>query len=262
MTPRRQIAVVAAVLALVAAYDFLGRVFVGRDAALRTVNAPQMTPLPQRADAEAIRQQLAAWLPALSGSLGPEAANRDPASWQFSLVGVFRQDGQQFALVNAQQQGGGTVELVQVREGDDLRGATVKQISPTRVTLLRGENPEELLIFGPPQTVSQPQDKPRERTARRDDSDVRERSDARSSDGKQVPRSKPAAQDQTKRAGSSVATVMKPESSEPKRTTAPVKKGSQGKVVESQELQPGEEVKLPWNLPVVEGDGAKPEKKR
>lgn len=230
MTPRRQMATVAAVLALVAAYDFFGRIFVGRDAALRTVSAPQMTPLPQRADAEAIRKQLAAWLPALSGSLGPEAANSDPASWQFSLVGVFRQEGQHFALVNVQQQGGGAVELVQVREGDDLRGATVKQISPTSVTLLRGESSEELLIFAPPQSASQPRDTPRDRTASRRAPEGREPSDA-------------------------------PRSEQPRASAMP-NSTAQTKVVESQELKPGEEVKLPWNLPVVEGDGAQPEKKR
>lgn len=230
MSPRRQIALVAAVLALVATYDFFGRIFVRRDAALRTVNAPQITPLPQRADAEAIRKQLAAWLPALTGSVGPEVANNDPSSWQFSLVGVFSQDGQQFALVNAQQTGGGTVELVQVREGDDLRGATVKQISATRVTLLRGENSEELLIFTPPQTVSQPRDTPRERTATQLAPEGREPSDA-------------------------------PRSEQPRPSAVP-KNTAQAKVVESQELKPGEEVKLPWDLPVVESGGAQPEKKR
>jgi hypothetical protein len=259
MIPRRQIAVVAAVLALVAAYDFFGRIFVGRDATLRTVNAPQMTPLPQRPDAEAIRKQLAAWLPALPGSLGPEAANSDPASWQFTLVGVFRQDGRQFALVNAQQQGGGAVETVQVREGDDLRGATVKHISSTRVTLQRGEKPEELLMFGPPQTVHQPRDTPREPAARRGGA----LEGLVPSDPRLAERLKASAGNVVKPAGSSpAATAARPSATAPKPARTAPKNAAQSKVVESQELRPGEEVKLPWNLPVVEGDGAKAEQKR
>jgi len=78
--------------------------------------------------------------------------------------------------------------------------------------------------------VSQPRETPRERTASQLAPEGRESSDA-------------------------------PRPEQPRASAVP-RNTTQAKVVESQELKPGEEVKLPWDLPVVEDGGAQPEKKR
>lgn len=231
MSPRRQVALVAALVLLVAAYDFFGRVHVGRDAALRTVTPPQLAPLPTRADADTIRKQLNSWLPALAGTAGlAAAAANDPTGWQFSLVGVFRQDGQRFALLNAQPRTGGAAELVSVKEGEEIHGSTVKQIGATQVTLALGDASQELVIFETPESIN----KPREPVTQ-----------ARAGASAVPGSSSPAAP----------APTAKPSAAAEAPTAGP-------KVAQPQELKPGEEIKLPWNLPVVEDDGARPEKKR
>jgi len=230
VSPRRQLALVAALVALVAAYDFFGRVHVGRDAALRTVTPLQLAPLPARADADTIRKQLNEWLPALAGSAGLAAVGNDPTGWQLSLVGVFRQDGQRFALLNAQPRTGGAAELVSVKEGEEIHGSTVKQIGATQVILAAGDASQELVIFEIPESIN----KPRESVTQ----------------GGAGASAAPGASSPTAPAPTRKATAA---------TAAPA---AGPKVARPQELKPGEEIKLPWNLPVVEDDGARPEKKR
>lgn len=289
MSPRRQLAVLAALLTLFAAYDFSGRVFVSRDDALRTVAAPAIEPLPTHASAEQIRKRLATWLPELSGSLDPAAAGDASDNWRFELVGVFRKDGEQFALVSARRSDGGAAELVQVKEGEALHGSTVQQIESTRLTLLRDATSEELQIFGPPQPISPAESAgatagsrggraARDRDDDDDDDDVRRsrgasgaatsqpgaRSGAAAATAGKSTSNRAAGPAATKGApvGQPVVTVPRPAAASAKPATALPAKGADAKVVESQELKPGEEVKLPWDLPVVEGDGARPEKKR
>lgn len=257
MSPRRQFVYLAAVLALLAAYDFFGRVHVGRDASMRAAPRHDLVPLPATAGSDEIRKQLGGWLPALAGSAGLNGIDPDATEWQLWLVGVFRQGGERFALIAAQPQGGGETELARLTAGEQVHGATIEAIDGDTVTIREGEEQRELPLFKrgdgsvrpplapPPATLVAPSI-----PAGLLPGQLRPVTPMATPTPKPVPA--PTARSTPMPAAPTVS---------PQRGAGAAPAG-RGKVAQPQELKPGEEVKLPWDLPVVEGEPAQPDKKR
>lgn len=265
MSPRRQMALAAGVLLLLAAWDFFGRVHVGRDESLRSFEQPKLETLPVRPDAATVRSDLVSWMPALAGSAGIAAVPTDPSGWELTLVGVFRKDDGKFAVLHARPRaGGGEPQFHWVTEGDELHGSTVAQIGPRNLRLARGEESQELLLFEQGRTplvssvtrgaIVAPA--PRKGGV----SPL-----ARGSGGLEAARARIQA-NQAKSSAPRSAPVARKPASAPKAAAAEVPTpsptpASERSVSEPQELAPGEEVKLPWDLPVVEDTGSQPEKR-
>lgn len=163
MTPRTQVTLVAAVLLLAGAVDFLQRVYVPsapatRDSTTEILALPD-EPLPLAS----ARERLQSWFPAQqlepqdpqsaadeeSRSAGaPDRA--DIGGWRFVLRGVF-DVGPPFAVLDVQASAGGTVEQHRLSAGDTIRGVTVERIAGRRVSLSDGENEIELALFIDPE---------------------------------------------------------------------------------------------------------------
>lgn len=264
MTLGRQTALAVGVLVLLAAWDFFGRVYVGRDESLRSFEPPLEVALPARPDATTVRNELVAWIPAIAGSAGVAAVPVDPSGWELTLVGVFRKDDGEFAVVHARPRSGGVeAQLHWVREGDELHGSTVAEIGPRSVRLARDGESTELLLFEQGRTplaaagAGSPTAAPAVRSGgvasytrgsgRVEEVRARLRANqAKVSQGKQSVVGR-------KQAAPKPADVAQADPSPAAATERPVS--------EPQELAPGEEVKLPWDLPVVEDGGTQPEKR-
>lgn len=265
MSLRRQTILAMGALVLLGAWDFFGRVYVGRDESLRGFEPPPEVALPARPDAATVRRELVAWMPALAGSAGVAAVPTDPSGWELTLVGVFRKDDGEFAVVHARPRSGGAeAQLHWVGEGDELHGSTVAEIGPRRVKLARDGESRELLLFEPGRTplaaagAGSPTSAPAVRTGGVASysrgsgkvDEVRARLRANQANASQ-PKKAPAASRPV--ATPTPAAVAGPEPSPGAATERPVAK--------PQELAPGEEVQLPWDLPVVEEGGTPPEKR-
>ncbi len=265
MSPRRQVALAAGVLLLLAAWDFFGRVYVGRDESLRSFEQPQLTTLPVRPDAATVRSELVSWMPALAGSAGVVAVPTDPSGWELTLVGVFRKDDGKFAVLHARpRSGGGEPQFHWVTEGDELHGSTVAQIGPRNLRLARGEESQELLLFEQGRTpllASGSSGSTAAPAPRRGGVSPL----ARGSGGLEAARARIKANQARSSAPQPAPVARKPApapkaaaAEEPQPSSAPADERS---VSKPQELAPGEEVKLPWDLPVVEDTGSQPEKR-
>ena len=235
MMVRRQTAIIFVAALVLAAWDFFGRVYVGRDATLRGFEPPALSPLVPRPDAQAVRNSLAGWLPGLRGTQIVAADASDPAGWDFTLLGVFGRGSDRFAVVQARSRAGGATETLQVKEGDELRGAKVTEVGRKRLVLQDGASGREIPLF-------EYGGSPIEPVAINGAGPANTRPETAQATAVAPP--VPA----TKAAGASAA------SADPE--TRPGGSGAR-RVSEAQQLQPGEEVKLPWNLPVVE-EGAQP----
>lgn len=146
MSPRRQLAAAAAILALLGARDFVTRIHVGRDDSLRGFTTPKVAAIAAPRPPEQLRQDLAAWLPALASA--PVAADpNDPAAWDLRLAAVFEQRGQRVAVIMATPRGGGTPQRHRLTVGGTLNGFTVTGIERARVTLTGPSGPQELQMF-------------------------------------------------------------------------------------------------------------------
>jgi hypothetical protein len=265
MSPRRQVALAAGVLLLLAAWDFFGRVHVGRDESLRSFEQPQLETLPVRPDAATVRSELVSWMPALAGSAGVPAVPTDPSGWELTLVGVFRKDDGKFAVVHARpRSGGGEAQFHWVAEGDDLHGSTVAQIGPRNLRLDRGGESQELVLFerGRTPLVASGTSGSTGAPAPRGGGVG---SLARGSGGLEAARARIKANQAKSSAPQPAPVARKPApapkaaaAEEPQPSSAPADERS---VSKPQELAPGEEVKLPWDLPVVEDTGSQPEKR-
>jgi hypothetical protein len=262
---RRQLALAAAVLVLLAAWDFFGRVYVGRDESLRSFEQPRLETLTVRPDAATVRGELVSWMPALAGSAGVTAAPTDPSGWELTLVGVFRKDDGKFALVHARpRSGGGEPQFHWVGEGDDLHGSTVAQIGPRNLRLDRGGESQELLLFeqGRSPLIATGPGSPTVKPAVRTGGVASyERGSGRVDEVRAQLRANQARSSQAKPA----PVARKPAPAKPAASAgqpkSPSASAGERSVAKPQELAPGEEVKLPWDLPVVDEAEPQPEKR-
>ncbi len=161
MTPRNQVIVVAAILALAGAVDFVQRIHMPRSTATRGAGL-ESTALPDLPlSLASARQRLQSWLP--TQTPGPQAASievanesRDSAvripdradlgGWRFVLRGVF-DAGPPFAVLDVMSSAGGEFEQHRVSAGDVIKGVRVERISGRSVSLSDGESVTELTLF-------------------------------------------------------------------------------------------------------------------
>ena len=268
MSPRRQLVLAVVLLAVLGTWDFVVRVHVPRDDSLRGFVQPELVPLPTRPDANSIRKELVAWMPGLAGMAGVATPSADPTGWDLTLVGVFRTDKGRFAVVHAQPRtGGGTPEMLWLGEGDEAHGLKVAEIGARRLKLTQDSEVRELLLFEqgrtPLATATAAAVQPARPAAR-----------PSGTMGPSARRARIEALRARQRANEARAAELRPAPA-PRRTAAgpgtdesgdsqqsPNASPSGRKSVQPQELQPGEEVKLPWDLPVVEGGGPEPGNKQ
>ena len=142
------VALVAVVLLLVAAVDFRQRIHVPREHKARGEGSmvPAAVPAPQTA--EQIRTNLSAWLP----QLRPVAASGGSAvqtDWALTLLAVFSDRDNSFAVVRATSAAGGAGKVQSVAMGDSLYGHTVSRIEPLKLVLTGERGEQELQLFKP-----------------------------------------------------------------------------------------------------------------
>jgi len=148
VTRKRMLALVAVVLLLLAAVDFRQRVYVPREHKARGEGSmvPAAVPAPQTA--EQIRTNLSAWLPQLRpvAASGGGAAQTD---WALTLLAVFSDRDNSFAVVRATSAAGGGAKVQSVAMGDSLYGLTVSRIEPLKLVLTGERGEQELQLFKP-----------------------------------------------------------------------------------------------------------------
>ncbi len=161
MTPRNQVIVVAAILALAGAVDFVQRIHMPRSTAIRGAGM-EATALPDLPlSLASARQRLQSWLPTQTS--GPQAASNDVANvsrdsavrvpdradlggWRFVLRGVF-DAGPPFAVLDVMPGAGGEIEQHRLSAGEIIKGVRVERISGRSVSLSDGEKVTELALF-------------------------------------------------------------------------------------------------------------------
>ncbi len=161
MTPRNQVIVVAAILALAGAVDFVQRIHMPRSLAIRGAGL-EATALPDLPlSLASARQRLQSWLPTQTS--GPQAASLEVANesrdsavrvpdradlggWRFVLRGVF-DAGPPFAVLDVMPSAGGEIEQHRLSAGELIKGVRVERISGRSVSLSDGEKVTELTLF-------------------------------------------------------------------------------------------------------------------
>ncbi len=161
MTPRTQVIVVAAILALAGAVDFVQRIHMPRSLAIRGAGM-EATALPDLPlSLASARQRLQSWLPTQTS--GPQAASNEVANdsrdsavrvpdradlggWHFVLRGVF-DAGPPFAVLDVMSSAGGEIEQHRLSAGELIKGVRVERISGRSVSLSDGERVTELALF-------------------------------------------------------------------------------------------------------------------
>jgi hypothetical protein len=139
---RRPFYVVLVIAALVMSIDFALRVFVARDPGLRRFTPPAEQTIARAETPEQIRQQLDLWLP--TEPKEPEVVER-----QISLQGVFGSGTEIAAILALSPPTGAPVERVRATAGQVVEGWTVERITRREVTLKKGVESRELLLFRP-----------------------------------------------------------------------------------------------------------------
>lgn len=164
MTPRNQVTVVAAILAIAGAADFLQRIHVSRSPGTRESNIETLAlPAPPISLAEA-RQRLQSWfrVPApppdsqtAANNASDDAAvslpdRGDIAGWRFVLRGVF-DAGPSFAVLDVISSSGGEIEQHRLSTGEAIKGVSVERISGHSVYLSDGKKIIQLALFVEPE---------------------------------------------------------------------------------------------------------------
>ena len=150
MTRKRLLALVAAVLLLVAAIDFRQRVYVPREYKARGEGSmvPAAVPVPR--PATQIQKDLSTWLPQLrpvaAGTGTGAAAQTD---WALTLLAVFSDRDNSFAVVRATSASGGAAKIQRVAMGETVYGLTVSRIEPLKLVLTGERGEQELQLFKP-----------------------------------------------------------------------------------------------------------------
>ncbi len=169
MSPRRQIIVVAAALALVGALDFFQRVYVPRSAAVRDADLNPAALPPPPLSLAAARQRLQDWFP--TGAPASALLSEEPdgvselraavpdrgklGGWRFVLRGVF-DGGPPFAVLDVGPSAGGAVEPHRLSAGEVVNGVRVVDIHGSSVVLSDGENTIRLALFIDPADTMAP----------------------------------------------------------------------------------------------------------
>jgi len=163
MSPRQQMVVVAVVLVVVGAVDFLQRVHVPRAPTTRESQdeSPELPAVPL--SLALARERLQSWFPtqpaAQQGSLigvpgvdGTAAIpdRADIGGWRFVLRGVF-DAGPPFAVLDVMESSGGAVEQHRLSAGEVIRGVRVEQIAGRKVSLSDGDRVIQLALFVDPE---------------------------------------------------------------------------------------------------------------
>ena len=161
MTARAQVILVAVVLLLVAAVDFVQRIYVPRSAASREAQI-EVVPLPgDPMPLASAQERLQSWFPAstqqpgevpaqpasgagIAGVVIPDRA--DLGGWQFVLRGVF-DAGPPFAVFDVMSSNGGDVEQHRLSAGETLNGVRLEEISGRTVSLSDGQKRIRLALF-------------------------------------------------------------------------------------------------------------------
>jgi len=148
VTRKRLLALVAAVLLLVAAIDFQQRVYVPREYKARgegsMVPAVVVAPRP----AAQIQKDLSSWLPRLR-PVAASAGTAEETDWALTLLAVFTDRDNSFAVVRATSAAGGAAKIQSVAMGDTVYGLTVSRIEPLRLVLQGERGEQELRLFKP-----------------------------------------------------------------------------------------------------------------
>ena len=148
MTRKQLLGLVAAVLLLVAAVDFRQRIYVPREHKARGEGSMVPAAVPAPRTAAQIRTNLSAWLPQLRpvAASGGNAAQTD---WALTLLAVFSDRDNSFAVVRATSAAGGGAKVQSVAMGDSLYGLTVSRIEPLKLVLTGERGEQELQLFKP-----------------------------------------------------------------------------------------------------------------
>jgi hypothetical protein len=148
VTRKRTLALVAAVLLLVAAIDFRQRVYVPREYKARGEGSMVPAVVAEPRTAAQIQSDLAAWLP----QMRPVAAGAGPAAeaqWALTLLAVFVDRNDSFAVVRATPASGGAAKIQSVATGDSVYGLTVSRIEPLKLVLTGEGGEQQLQLFTP-----------------------------------------------------------------------------------------------------------------
>ena len=161
MTARAEVILVAVVLLLIGAVDYVQRSHVPRSAASREAQI-EVVPLPgEPMPLASAQERLQSWFPASAPQ--PGGAPAQPASgpgiagvtipdraelggWRFVLRGVF-DAGPPFAVFDVMSSDGGDVEQHRLSAGETLNGVRLEEISGRMVSLSDGQKSIRLALF-------------------------------------------------------------------------------------------------------------------
>ncbi len=161
MSTRKQLQLLAALLVLAGAIDFVQRIYAPRSPATRETNTAAIALPDQPLSLASARERLQSWLPTQSvesdalptdaatdardaGTQLPDRANI--GGWHFVLRGVF-DAGPPFAVFDIRSGDGGEVEQHRLLAGEVIKGVRVDQISGRSVSLSDGEKVIQLALF-------------------------------------------------------------------------------------------------------------------
>lgn len=171
MTGRSQVLVIATVLLLIAAVDFVYRVYVPRSAASRETQIETVLLPGEPQSLASAQERLQSWFPVETSTSdsGVTAANTSDdaaaalpdrgeiAGWRFILRGVF-DAGPPFAVLDIVSKAGGETEQHRLSAGDTAKGVSVERISGHSVYLTDGETMIQLALFVEPEDDMTPVD--------------------------------------------------------------------------------------------------------
>ena len=140
---RRLLLAVAALLGAAVLTDFVLRVHVPRDASLREFTRPPKLEVPAPVAAPVAAAAVESWLPATP----VEAAKKER---EFLLRGIFRSRSAAAVALGLRDPDTGATQALRAAQGEVVDGWTIERIEPRRVTLRRGEEDRELLLFRRP----------------------------------------------------------------------------------------------------------------
>jgi len=132
-----------ALLLLVGSVDFFLRVFVARDAELRKFAAPDVVSMPKLDAPDFVQSRLLSLLPEPKSAA--EAAEIKPR--ELALQGVFMARNLQIAALVLLPQGDLPLERRNLSVGGEIDGWLVERISRNKVTLRKGSELKELVLF-------------------------------------------------------------------------------------------------------------------
>lgn len=223
---RNRVLIGLAILVLAAA-DFVSRVMVPRTEEVRSLKTTAVDPLPDVLTVDAVWQQFGRWLPTLAPPAG-SAGDVDAPAPQLRLVGVFHEDGRSFALLGTED--GAGQPLLRAAVGDEVHGLRVTAIDRRSVTLEGRGGGLTLPLF---KSAADAANAPRAKAPRAVHSSDSQSGTAPPAEG-QLPVAPPVA-------------------------GSPLPPGGQSQT--PVQLAPGEQPKLPWDLPSDSGSAPEAEKR-